>query len=76
VIVAAYNSPEPAEKRQQEMTRKWSKFKLSVLHQENAGKNFYLVLIGQNLSEDEADALRKRAIAAGLPRDTYIKKTE
>jgi hypothetical protein len=76
VIVAAYNSPEPAEKRQQEMARKWSKFQLSVLHQENAGKNFYLVLIGQNLSEDEADALRKRAIAAGLPRDTYIKKTQ
>jgi hypothetical protein len=31
-------------------------------------------VIGQNLSEDQANALRKRAVASGLPRDTYVKR--
>jgi hypothetical protein len=73
VIAAAYSSREPAEKRMHEMAKKWPRFNASVL-QLRAGKAQYLVVLGQNLSEDEADALRKRAVAAGLPRDTYIKK--
>jgi hypothetical protein len=42
--------------------------------EQKAGKTFYLVVIGQNLSEDQANALRKRAVASGLPRDTYVKR--
>jgi serine/threonine protein kinase len=73
VIVAAYTARGPAEKRQTEMARRWSKFNLGVLQQQ-ADKAYYLVTLGQNLSENEADALRKRAISSGLPRDTYIKR--
>jgi hypothetical protein len=73
VIAAAYSSREPAEKRRRAMASRWPNFKWGVLQQQ-AGKTFYLVVIGQNLSEDEAATLRDRAVASGLPRDTYIKK--
>jgi eukaryotic-like serine/threonine-protein kinase len=72
VIVAAYIAREPAEKRDRELSRKWPNFKWSV--QQQTGKARYLVVIGQNLSEEQAEALRKRAVATGLPHDTYIKK--
>lgn len=73
VIVAAYTSREPAEKRSRSMARRWPNFKWSV-SQQQAGKTYYLVVIAQNLSEDEAATLRDRAVSSGLPRDTYIKK--
>jgi eukaryotic-like serine/threonine-protein kinase len=73
VIVAAYNFREPAEKRVKSLAEKFPKFNLSI-YEQHADKIYYLVVIGQNISEDRADALRKRAISAGLPRDTYIKK--
>jgi len=34
----------------------------------------YLVILGSGLSQDNAESLRERAIASGLPPDTYIKK--
>jgi cell division protein FtsN len=73
VIVAAYNFREPAEKRMKTLAEKFPKFNLSI-YEQHADKIYYLVVIGQNISEDRADALRKRAISSGLPRDTYIKK--
>lgn len=75
VIAAAYTTREPAEKRSREMARRWSNFKWGVFSQQ-AGKTYYLVVIGQNLSEDEAEKLRERAVRSGLPRDTYIKKLQ
>ena len=75
VIVAAYGARQPAEKRSTTMARKWPGFKWSVFRQPT-GKTYYLVVIGQNLSEDEAEMLRARAVGSGLPRDTYIKKLQ
>jgi len=72
VIVAAYASREPAEKRMHAMAARWRNFSPSVL-QPHAGRTHYIVVLGQNLSEEKAEALRKRAVAAGFPRDTYIK---
>jgi hypothetical protein len=73
VIVGAYRSRELAEKRMHEMTKRWSNFQISVLesHEE---KTPYLVVLGRNLSEDQAEALRKRAFESRLPGDTYIKR--
>jgi hypothetical protein len=34
----------------------------------------WLVTLGENLSENEADSLRARAIHEGLARDAYIKR--
>lgn len=73
VIVSAYGTRAPAEKRERSLASKWPGFQWSVL-QQRAEKSYYLVVIGRDLSEDEADALRKRAINGGLPRDTYIKR--
>ena len=73
MIVGAYGFREPAEKRAREMASKWPNFEISVLEAQSE-KTHYLVVLGKNLSEDEAEALRKRAVEAGLPRQTYIKR--
>jgi hypothetical protein len=73
VIVGAYVAREPAEKRMHAMMSRWPNFKISV-SEGQAEKTRYLVVLGENLSEDQAEALRKRAVESGLPRDTYIKR--
>lgn len=73
VIVAAYTSREPAEKRMRDMMKRWPTFKMGVF-QPGTEKTLYYVVLGQNLSEDQAEDLRKRAVDSGLPRDTYIKR--
>ncbi len=55
------------------MMSRWPNFKISVSERQ-AEKTRYLVVLGENLSEDQAEALRKRAVESGLPRDTYIKR--
>ncbi len=72
VIVAAYASREAAEKRMRTMAARWPRFNPAVL-EPATGRTHFIVVLGHNLSQDEADALRKRAVAAGFPRDTYIK---
>jgi hypothetical protein len=54
------------------MAARWPRFNPTVF-QPGTGRTHYVVVLGHNLSQDEADALRKRAVAAGFPRDTYIK---
>ena len=73
VIVAAYISREPAEKRMRDMMRRWPNFKIGVFQPQTDQTHYYVVL-GQNLSEDQAEELRKRAVDSGLPPDTYIKR--
>jgi hypothetical protein len=73
VVVAAYGSREAADKRERDLTKRWQKFSFTVVQQPEE-KAPYLIVIGHNLGEDEADTLRKRAVASGIPTDTYIKK--
>jgi hypothetical protein len=73
VIVATYASRELAEKRMRDMMSRWPKFNIGVF-QPRAEKTHYLVVLGRNLSEDQAEDLRKRAVGSGLPLDTYIKR--
>jgi hypothetical protein len=73
VIVAGYNSAEPAEKRLQALKKRWSRFRPAVARP-HSGASPYVITIGQGLTQREAEALRRRAIAAGMPRDTYIKR--
>jgi serine/threonine protein kinase len=73
VIVATYASRELAEKRMRDLKMRWPKFN-TVVFQPQAEKTNYLVVLGQNLSEDQAEELRKRAVDSGLPHDTYIKR--
>jgi hypothetical protein len=73
VIVGAYRSRELAEKRMREMTNRWPNFQISVFESQEE-KTPYLLILGRNLSEDQAQALRQRAFKSRLPGDTYIKR--
>jgi hypothetical protein len=73
VIVGAYRSRELAEKRMHEMTKRWPNFEISVFESQGE-KTPYLLVLGRNLSEDQAQALRKRAFESRLPGDAYIKR--
>lgn len=73
VIIATYNSREAAEKRMHAIAKRWPNFNVNVFHPQS-DKAHYVVQLGQNLSEDQAEALRKRAIQSGLPGDAYIKR--
>jgi cell division septation protein DedD len=73
VIVGTYRSRELAEKRMREMTKRWPNFQISVLDPQGE-KTPYLLVLGRNLSEDQAEALRQRAFKSRLPGDTYIKR--
>lgn len=73
VIVAAYSSRDAAEKRMRKLASRWPGFHPSVTEQHKE-KAPYIVVLGQNLSEDAAQSLRRRAVSSGLPRDTYIKR--
>ena len=55
------------------MMRRWPNFNIGVF-QPQTDKTHYYVVLGQNLSEDQAEELRKRAVDSGLPPDTYIKR--
>jgi eukaryotic-like serine/threonine-protein kinase len=72
VVVATYGPRSAAEKRAREISRRWPQFKAEVF--QPRGVTQHLVVIGSGLSQPAADALRKRARAAGLPRDVFIKK--
>jgi hypothetical protein len=73
VIVASYVSREAAEKRMRTLANKWRNFNPTVMER-HSEKAPYMVVLGENLSEDAAESLRQRAVTSGLPRDTYIKK--
>jgi hypothetical protein len=72
VIVGAYGSREPSEKRMRDLMKRWPEFNISVFEPQT--EKHYLVVLGQDLSEVQAEALRKRAVESGLPTDTYIKR--
>jgi len=73
VIAAAYSSREAAEKRMHSIRERWPDFQVAVSHPQSDPAHYYVTL-GEDLAEDRAEALRKRAVESGLPRDTYIKR--
>lgn len=73
VIVAAYGSRDAAEKRVRRLGKRFPAFH-PTLSEHNSERAPWLVTLGGNLSEAEAEELRARAIRAGLPRDAYIKR--
>ncbi|MDQ6664172.1 MAG: protein kinase [Acidobacteriota bacterium] len=72
VVAATYTKRNDAEKRAREISRRWPQFKTEV-SATTSGNGYYLVLLGTNLSQEGAARIQQRAVAAGLPRDTYIK---
>ena len=73
VVVASYAQEADAAQEAHVLSRKFPGFKLSVFPPSPIDTH-YLVIIGSGLGQDGAEALRQRAVASGLPGDTYIKK--
>ncbi|MDQ6706780.1 MAG: SPOR domain-containing protein, partial [Acidobacteriota bacterium] len=70
VVANTYTKRQDAEKRVVAMKRQWPNFEPEVYP---TGKSpFYLVILGNDISQQAASALQAQARAAGLPRDTYI----
>lgn len=73
VVVATYVGKTDAEKRARAITARWPKFPAHVFDPPVRDPH-HLVVIASNVSEEEADAIKTRARAAGLAPDVYIKK--
>jgi hypothetical protein len=72
VIAYTYARNADAEKKVQAINNR-----ISGIHAEvfplGSNPTSYLVSLGAHLTRDEATALRRRALAKGMPRDTYIR---
>lgn len=71
VIVGSHPKLEDAETQADQITQSGKGFKAEVYAP--YGKNqFYSVVIGSNLTQEEAQELRQQAIVEELPKDTYL----
>jgi hypothetical protein len=73
VIAATYYSWESAQRRADSLKSRWQECECTVYPPQGEGTRYY-VLIGEGLKRNEADRLRDRGTAAGLPPDTYVSK--
>ena len=73
VIAGSHPNRGSAQKQAGEITKKFSAkgFKAEV-YSPSAGNSSWSVVIGSNLTSEEAQKLRQRAITAGLPKDTHL----
>jgi hypothetical protein len=77
VIAATYKQKKDAEKRAHSIMSRWPRFKAEVFSPSGEDEtSYYLVTLGSNLSQKAADGVRQRAIAAGMPADTYIQRSK
>lgn len=71
VIVGSHLKIEDAQKQVELINKEWKDFKAEVY--EPYGENiYYAVVIGSNLTHEEAQQLRQKAILAGFSEDTYL----
>jgi eukaryotic-like serine/threonine-protein kinase len=77
VVTATYAQKKDAEKRALSVSSRWPRFKAEVFSPSGDDeKSYHLVILGSNLSQKAAVDLRQRAIAAGMPADTYIQNSK
>lgn len=71
VIVGSHLKLEDAHKQVKLINKEWKDFKAEVY--EPYGENiYYAVVIGSNLTREEAQQLRQKALLAGFSEDTYL----
>jgi len=73
VVAAAYDTREGAQKRADKIRSRWERLQAYV-YPANGDADRYLVVIGSGLSKDAAQALKGRAISAGVADDSYVTK--
>ena len=72
VVAATLSSLEAAERRARGLREVWNQCGCTVFPKNESAH--YFVVVGTNLNRAAADQLRDRAMAAGLPGDTYVTK--
>ena len=72
-MVASYAREADAAQEAGVLNKRFPQFKPSVFPP-SAIDTHYLVIIGSGLSQERAESVRQRAVASGMPPDTYIKK--
>jgi hypothetical protein len=73
IIAATYNAFNPAAKRARSLRSQFPDCSCSVFPREGEGLKYY-VLVGSGMTSEVAEALRNRAVAAGLPHHAYVTK--
>lgn len=73
VIVGSYNDVSNAQKQADQINQKHPQFKAEVYAPYDGEGPYYRVVIGANLTQSEAKALRDKALNAGLPEDSYYR---
>ena len=73
VVVGNFSSRSNAAHQAELIARRWPQFSTSVFPA-SASNNLFLVTIGAGFSAETAKWWRERAIASGLPRETYVAK--
>lgn len=71
VIVGSHINSGDAVKQAEEINQKMPDFHAEV-YAPYGGNPYHAVVIGSNLTLNKAKELRKKAVAAGLPKDTYL----
>ena len=75
VIAATYASFDAAEKRATQIRKRAPRLEPHVFPRAGQSK-LYFVVLGSGLNRDEAERLRRTALALGAPRDTYVTKLD
>jgi hypothetical protein len=69
VVVYTYTNPSSAQDMAAEINRKWPGLQARVLVK---GESAHLVVLGNGMDRNAALNLRNKAIAVGLPQDSYV----
>lgn len=73
VIIGSYNDVSNAQKQATQINQQYPQFKAEVYAPYDGEGPYYRVVIGSNLTQSEAKALRDNAVKAGLPNDSYYR---
>lgn len=69
VIAGSHRAEESAKKQAEQLRKRGFPADIYLPYE---GNPFYAVVIGAQMTRSEAQALQQKAIAAGLPKDTYL----
>lgn len=73
VVVATFDKREGAEQRAKQLAHHTPSMRLRIVPP-SAGNPHYAIVVAAGLSRAKAKAFRDRAVAAGMPKDTFIRQ--